>query len=199
MKPTLYRRDSRWPLALAFVSAAAIHVSGLAFSPTPAPDAGADFDPPVVALDPGPSEPEPRPETQDDPVVSMPPPALLDDTPQERQPTPRVWKKAGPIRVYTPPVLAKSSSGSGKAFAVSAPRPAYPYEARVHHITGSGIVRLEVDPASGQVLNAAVTQSTGSPLLDQSAVGAFRRWKFKTGTPATVQIPVTFTMFGAQL
>jgi protein TonB len=201
MKPILYRRSSRWPLALAFVSATAIHVSGLAFSPArPAEIGGSEV--PVITdgFDPPPDPPAPEPE--DEPAVAMtPPPASVDDFPQEPQPTPRLskWKKARPIHADAPPVLAKSASGSGKAFAINAPRPDYPYDARAHHITGSGIVSLEVNSSSGEVLTASITQSTGSTLLDQSALRAFRRWKFRSGIPSTVRIPVTFTMFGAQL
>jgi TonB family protein len=58
------------------------------------------------------------------------------------------------------------------------------------------MARLRVDPASGSVLEATMQQSIGSPLLDHSALSAFRRWRFRPGTPATVIIPITYDLAG---
>ena len=87
---------------------------------------------------------------------------------------------------------------NAKPFTVSAPRPEYPYQARRDHITGSGAVSLEVDPLTGSVINARMIESTGSSILDYSAISAFQRWRFKNGTPSPVKVPFTFTMSGAQ-
>jgi TonB family protein len=88
---------------------------------------------------------------------------------------------------------------AGRALALHAPRPDYPYEARHRNITGSGVVALTVDSGTGLVVDAVMEESAGSPILDQSALSAFRRWRFKIGTPPRVRIPVTFTITGAQL
>jgi TonB family protein len=87
----------------------------------------------------------------------------------------------------------------GPTVAIVAPRPEYPYEARRHHITGSGVAIVSVDPATGFVVDATMEQGTGNAILDHSALSAFRRWGFKPGVPAKVVIPITFTMAGAQL
>jgi len=84
-----------------------------------------------------------------------------------------------------------------KASAISAPRPDYPYEARSRKITGSGVCVVTVDAASGSVTDATMAQSIGNPILDNAAVSAFRRWRFKPGTVSKVKIPITFTMTGA--
>jgi len=97
-----------------------------------------------------------------------------------------------------PPSVAPMLSGpAAKAFAVAAPRPDYPYEARTRKITGSGVCVLTVDTGSGAVTDATMAQSIGNPILDNSAVSAFRRWRFKPGTVAKVRMPITFTMSGA--
>jgi len=88
--------------------------------------------------------------------------------------------------------------GNAKAFVLSAPRPDYPYEARSRHITGSGVAVISVDPNSGLAVDAMMEQSVGNPILDNSTVCAFRRWRFKPGTPARVRIPITFVLTGAQ-
>ena len=82
--------------------------------------------------------------------------------------------------------------------AVSAPRPDYPYEARTRGITGKGVAELTVDASTGTVTQARMAESTGSPVLDDAAVTAFRRWRFKPGnySPA-VHIPITYTATGA--
>jgi protein TonB len=83
-------------------------------------------------------------------------------------------------------------------FAVSAPRPEYPYEARRARITGNGIaVIVVVDPANGVVTDVTMAQSTGSPVLDGAAISGFRRWRFKPGNVSQVRVPISFTMTGA--
>jgi TonB family protein len=89
------------------------------------------------------------------------------------------------------------SISGAKALAIFAPKPEYPYEARSRHITGSGVAVVDVDPASGNVTDATMAQSIGNPILDNSTVSAFRRWRFKPGTVSRVKIPITYTMTGA--
>jgi TonB family protein len=74
----------------------------------------------------------------------------------------------------------------------SGPRPDYPYEARRQRITGSGIVLMEVDRATGKVTEARMLVSTDSPILDDAALYAFRRWRFKAGTPGPIKVPIAF-------
>jgi TonB family protein len=84
-----------------------------------------------------------------------------------------------------------------KALAVYAPRPRYPYEARRRRHTGRGVAVLVVDPATGVVKSAEMATSTGSVLLDNAAVSAFRLWRFRPGSVSMVKIPITFTMGGS--
>ena len=80
---------------------------------------------------------------------------------------------------------------------ILANRPLYPYEARRHRITGSGIALLIVDPTDGDVTAVQMAQSCGNAILDNATLGAFRRWRFKPGTAPTVQVPITYTLTGA--
>ena len=78
---------------------------------------------------------------------------------------------------------------------ITAPRPQYPEQARRDRIAGNGVAVLNVDRKSGAVTSAKMAQSTGSPLLDEAALSAFRRWRFKAGSPvAVVKVPVSFTL-----
>jgi TonB family protein len=119
---------------------------------------------------------------------------------EETTPPPRQPKqvKAAPIKApqSARPPGPMSISGA-KALATSMPKPEYPYEARSRHITGSGVCVVTVDTASGSVTDATMAQSIGNPILDNSAVSAFRRWRFKPGAVSKVKIPITFTMTGA--
>ena len=83
-----------------------------------------------------------------------------------------------------------------RAVALFAPRPDYPYEARRARITGSGVVVMQVDSATGNVSSCLMAQSTGSVILDGASLQAFRQWRFKPGTVREVRIPITFTVGG---
>jgi hypothetical protein len=65
-------------------------------------------------------------------------------------------------RAATPiPAPSPASTLSGpaaKAFAISAPRPEYPYEMRTRHITGSGVVLMIIDVPSGLVTDVSMAQ-----------------------------------------
>jgi TonB family protein len=84
---------------------------------------------------------------------------------------------------------------SAKAFAVNAPRPEYPYEARRQKITGDGV--MTVDPVTGNVISVSMSKTTGSPFLDNAALAGFKKWRFRPGTVSSVTCPVTFTLTGA--
>ena len=90
-----------------------------------------------------------------------------------------------------------SSSPSAKAIAIYAPKPEYPAEARLKHLTGSGVVVLDVDVPSGRVINARMLQSTGHWILDNAALDAFRKWRFQPGKAAPqAKIPINYSMTG---
>jgi protein TonB len=127
-----------------------------------------------IPLPPPPPEPQVQPEFHEEQA-----------TPPPRQAQPKV---AAPIKV--------APISSAKASAVFAPRPEYPYEARARKITGSGVCVLTVDPG-GSVTDATMAQSIGNPILDNTTVSTFRRWRFRPGMYSKVKVPITYTMTGA--
>jgi TonB family protein len=80
----------------------------------------------------------------------------------------------------------------------SAPRPNYPYEARRAKQTGSGKFIITFDD-SGNATDVSAAQSTGSPILDQTSINTFMRWKCNPGAYHKVSVPITYTLSGAQL
>ena len=90
------------------------------------------------------------------------------------------------------------SISTAKALATYAPRPEYPYEARSRRITGTGVCVVDINARSGSVTSASMASSIGNPVLDNAALSAFRRWRFKPGSVSKVSIPITFTTTGAQ-
>jgi TonB family protein len=193
----IYRRPSKWPIATALAAAVLIHLSAVAIafhqeSPATPPIATDSAAIGVYFTDDPPTPP--------DPDISVPPPEPVPAADFiEPQETGRViktqWSEA-PIGPTGQTRLA--TVGNGKAFVLSAPRPDYPYEARSRHITGSGVAVISVDPNSGLAVDAMMEQSIGNPILDNSTVSAFRRWRFKPGALARVHIPITFVLTGAQ-
>ena len=63
-------------------------------------------------------------------------------------------------------------------------------------VTGEGVILVKVDPSSGTVTGAHMFKTTGSKILDDAAVNAWRNTKhhFKPGTLPRVLIPIRFTL-----
>jgi TonB family protein len=193
----IYRRPSKWPIATALAAAVLIHLSAVAIafhqeSPATPPTMTDSAAIGVYFVNDPPTPP--------DPDISVPPPMAVPTAdfiePQEARSVIKTQRTPAPIRPSGQTRLA--AVGNAKAFVLSAPRPDYPYEARSRHITGSGVAVISVDPNSGLAVDAMMEQSIGNPILDNSTISAFRRWRFKPGTPARVRIPITFVLTGAQ-
>jgi len=140
------------------------------------------------------TQPEQGAPTPDE-SVNSPPAAKLEKgfAAQKGSANPAVTKPAQGASTPRESVISRSAA---KAVTTYAPRPEYPQEARSHRVAGSGVCVVSVDPASGSVTNVSMAQSTGSLLLDKSALSTVRTWKFKSGTVSKVRIPVEFTMTG---
>src|SRR5437868_14761362 len=196
VKPLLFQPAPRWHLWTALGGAVAIHLTAVALAQrreAPVVDVPPNA-PTVVEATLAPPEATPPPE--DIPLPEPPPPPdIKPEFVEERTPPPRPPPAAQ--QKFTPIKAAEMSMSRAKALAISAPRPPYPYEARAKRITGSGVITLAVDSASGDVTNASVTQSCGSSILDDAATSTFRRWKFRPGTVSKVRVPITFTLTGA--
>ena len=73
--------------------------------------------------------------------------------------------------------------GNAKAFVLHAPRPDYPYEARQPKYHRERHRRDHCGSQQRLAVDAEMEQSIGNPILDHSAVSAFRRWRFKPERP----------------
>ena len=194
-RPLTYRPPPRWYFWTALGGALAIHLTAVAVSQRH--EAPAVEPPPqtpqVVEAVLAPPEATPPPE--DIPIPEPPPPPdIQPEFVEERTPPPRQQTAAKFVPIKAPGPMSMSRA---KALALYGPKPPYPYEARAHHTVGSGVIVVDVDPGSGNVTSASVSQSTGSPILDMAATSAFRQWRFRPGTVSKVRIPITFTMTGA--
>jgi TonB family protein len=81
---------------------------------------------------------------------------------------------------------------SGKARNLDGPKPVYPPEAAGLHLTGSGKYLLTFDQATGKVIDVTVSQSCGSPVLDNAAIAAFRQWHEDPQCAKEVTMTMTF-------
>ena len=199
MKALIYRPNSRWRTISAFSTAAAIHLSAVAFASLHREQAispSAVFT--NVAVEPTFGVPPAAPPQEAELPPSPELPASREFVEVRTPVAHSITRQMSPIRSGRLQTIDTGRAGMGRALALSAPRPEYPYEARRHHTTGSGAVMLTVDPVTGLVVDATMTESTGSSILDNSALRAFRRWRFKRGTPSEVRIPFTFALMGVE-
>jgi TonB family protein len=207
--PLLYRPPPRWQVWAAIAGAVGLHLAAVgiaAIKPTEKIVDLSDIPEATVEMSLEPAqEAQPTPPPEEEPPPPPPPEAIPEQQPEfvEEKPTPppkRPPTNAPVVPLAKPKAVSVGpmSMSSAKAVAVSAPRPEYPYEARRSKTTGSGVCVMTVDMGSGAVTSAEMAQSTGSPILDNAATSAFRRWRFKPGTVSKVRTPITFTMSGAQ-
>lgn len=84
-------------------------------------------------------------------------------------------------------------TGVDVSAALVRPLPKYPDKAKARGIQGSGIVLILVHRPTGEVKSVRIEKSTGYKILDEAALSAFRRWRFKPGAVSRVHMPVTFT------
>lgn len=76
-----------------------------------------------------------------------------------------------------------------------APKPHYPEEAKRQGQAGVAHVGVRVN-ARGHVEEVRLVKTSGSPLLDESALEAVSRWRFMAGGPNPMRavVPVRFTL-----
>jgi TonB family protein len=140
-----------------------------------------------------------KPEQQ--PKTSPPPVQIAQESVEEATPPPPPQPKRRKIAPSKAPEVASTpqitSYSSAKALATFTPLPKYPSRVRSAGAKRIGVCMVSVDRASGRVTEASMEQSTGDPTLDESAVNAFQKWRFKPGTVSKVRVPIEFTMSGA--
>ena len=198
MNPALvYRQHGRCIFWIAFMSALAIHLGAVALAKTKsAPATLEDFNPPgdVELVDTAEPEPALLEESATPPPLEQIPPDQ-DIFPEESLTPPpvRAHRKARPASLFRG---TTASLRAVKAMVAYAPRPVYPYEARRQRVTGAGVALLTVDQTLGTVTDVLMVQSCGNAILDNSTLDALRRWRFKPGSAARVQVPITYTLMG---
>jgi periplasmic protein TonB len=150
-------------------------------APTAAPPVVRPSEPPADVADPAPLAPPPpqaRPAVAESPGVAAPAAAPT---------TAASPVAAAPPTAVAPPVaapanrIARTGPRTDASWAGNSPPP-YPASARRTGIQGE--VRLDVHVgADGQVLDVRLRNSSGSPVLDRSAMNTVRSWRFE---PATI-------------
>lgn len=100
--------------------------------------------------------------------------------------------------VPAPPGSAPLKDAISMKVVVHQVPPEYPFEARRSRITGHGILLGQVDYKTGTVTSVRMEKSTGSRILDQAALSAFRQWRFKPGTTRQFRVPITYNMAGSR-
>ncbi|HSV63022.1 MAG TPA: TonB family protein [Chthoniobacterales bacterium] len=196
----LYQPTKNWGFGVALGLAIMIHLAAIGFASVrqiEVKPGGLPGEPPEITVEP--EQPiTPQPELSD----PLPTPPTLEQSDMvetaTRPPIYRVTSKVMPVTrrsQNTRPGAINFSSA--KVFALSAPRPEYPYEARRQRVTGDGVAVLTVDPATGAVVDVSMARSTGNQFLDNAALTGFRRWRFRPGTVSSVTCPVTFALTGA--
>jgi TonB family protein len=95
-------------------------------------------------------------------------------------------------------LLPAVTTSGPKASAYFAPRPDYRPLPTGQWPQGSGIFLVSIDSKTGVVTAVSVKKSTGWATLNNAAMAALRRWKFKTPSPLNAEVPMTFVAHASQ-
>lgn len=172
-----------------------------------------------VAPKPEKVQPQPKPKPVPKPVqktvpqskvrpTPTPAPRPVPPEPAAPSPTPPLENATAtplPESVAAPQAQSAKSADEQAAIQVSVPRydinppPKYPQAARRRHYQGTVLLDVRVTP-QGRAAEVKVIQSSGYPILDESALSTVRQWRF---TPARrgmqpiemwVEVPVRFAL-----
>ncbi len=196
----IYRPNNRKLIWTSFICAIAIHLTAVVLAenkskPVTAISWGEPDGPPIEVEDPS-SLPEVETVLPPDQLI-VEDQEFFDEDASRRPIRPRKKTPVAPVPGARGSGMARTMGlTSAKALTLYAPKPNYPYEARRGGVTGSGIAQLTVNSAAGNVIDARMSQSTGSTILDNATLSAFRRWKFKPGVATNIDVPVTYTLTG---
>lgn len=185
--PPAVGQDEAAPPAVEPVAAKAVRPRR---EPPPRPAPAARQPPRLAALPPAPSAPEPR---------SVAPAAASGEA-----------GRTGGLGANGSGGALATGLGNGEGeppgFAIGSadnPLPRYPSAARRQGIEGTVILEVLVD-AAGLPGRVAIARSSGSGLLDEAAVEAVERWRFRParrgGEPVEghVLVPITFRLVAAE-
>ena len=128
-----------------------------------------------------------------EPVVTEQPQAL-------QQPAPVYGDGSSPVPGTNPTTLYLSGgAASGTGIRKKNPAPPYPFAAIQQQQEGLVLLQAVIDN-TGRPLSVEITQSSGFPLLDQSALRTVRRWKFDAAhigflpVQSKIAIPIRFLL-----
>jgi TonB family protein len=92
--------------------------------------------------------------------------------------------------------LASAPAEAWRDFVIEQHWPEYSIYARGYGYTGEGRYTLEIDLETGKVIGVTILKSTTHKMLDDAAVFALRRWRFRPHVNQAAIIPVTFSLQG---
>lgn len=186
-------------------------------TPPPAPEP--DQSPPALAQTAAVAPPQEEPKPASKPVRAFAPPPRKPDAPtpqsSEVPPPPKTAPTPTPTQSAALPKdseLEESTPATGKTAltekpprygvdGLANPSPAYPWLSRRAGEQGRVVVRVAVD-AAGDAGHVEISKSSGHARLDEAALDALRKWKFKPArrgerpVPGIVEVPVTFRLSG---
>jgi protein TonB len=140
------------------------------------------------------------------PPPAQPPPPSPQPAKQDPQPAPKpVEARPVPPRPQEAPVFDLSGTESDSNAIAMGPDilpatpddrfhnqpPIYPIEAQLHNEHGSVVVVIHVAP-NGVATGVDVQQSSGVDILDQAAVAAVRKWRFRPAIKDGQAVPFDF-------
>lgn len=93
-------------------------------------------------------------------------------------------------------LLASASAEAWRDFVIEQHWPEYSIYARGYGYTGEGRYRMEIDLETGKVTAVTILKSTTHKMLDNAAIFALRRWRFRPHVSHAAIVPVTFILDG---
>ncbi|WP_174274320.1 energy transducer TonB [Sphingomonas bacterium] len=113
------------------------------------------------------------------PPVTLAPPVLSAPVAVKAAPVATTSAPAAPVVAQAAPIMPPDASAANLGNVA----PRYPVESRRSHEEGTVRLRVLISP-EGRVEEVAVAKSSGFDRLDDAALDAVRKWRFRPGTQA---------------
>jgi TonB-like protein len=92
----------------------------------------------------------------------------------------------------TTPEVMTALEAAQRGLLLKVVRPEYSWEGRIRHLGGKGVFDLRFDYETGHLQEIHIVNALPSPVLQEAAIDALKRWQARPRSIHVLRVPVMF-------